>query len=71
MPEDVNDGHSVEVGTAGCQNCETLSQSLLRLELKLLGVLRHVKELQESALLSEVYPSGIKGERHYPAGDYA
>jgi len=54
-----------------CENCKALAESLRKLEAKYQQVICALMADRTAAHKSEIYPSGIGGERHHPAGDYA
>jgi hypothetical protein len=54
-----------------CENCKALAKSLRTLQEKYERAMCEITANRMAAQQSEIYPSGIKGERHYPAGDYA
>lgn len=54
-----------------CENCKALAKSLRTLQGKYEQAMTEITANRMAAQQSEIYPSGIKSERHYPAGDYA
>ena len=54
-----------------CENCKALAKSLRTLQEKYEQAMSEITANRMAAKRSEIHPSGIKSERHYPAGDYA